>query len=205
MYDQRNNLVIAFHGCDESIRNQLLLEPDAIKKSQKPYDWLGHGMYFWENNLLRAHQWAKDKEERGEIKKAAVLGAVLSLDRCFDLIDSKFTELLATYYQSMRANYQLIGWELPKNRDIKKDEFKDKILRELDCTVIEYMHQEIRKESERDEDFKPFDSVRGLFTEGGPAFPGAGVQLKNHIQICIRNQNCIKGFFKPRQEIEFGG
>jgi hypothetical protein len=26
---------------------------------------------------------------------------------------------------------------------------------------------------------------------------------KSHIQICIRNLNCIKGFFLPRQEIDF--
>lgn len=162
-------------------------------------------MYFWENNLARAQKWAKEKESRGEIRKAAVLGAVLSLDRCFDLIDSKFTELLSTYYGSLNANYQTLGLQLPQNRDIQKDVFKDKILRELDCTVIEYMHQEIRKAREKDPEIQPFDSVRGLFTEGGPAFPGAGVQLKNHIQICIRNQNCIKGFFMPRKEILFIG
>ena len=162
-------------------------------------------MYFWENNLERALAWAKEKENRGEIKKAAVLGAILSLDLCFDLIDSKFTQLLAQYYQTMKANYQELGMQLPQNKDIRKDEYKDKILRELDCTVIEFMHQEIRKEHKNDPEVQPFDSVRGLFTEGGPAFPGAGVQLKNHIQICIRNQNCIKGFFKPRKEIGFKG
>jgi hypothetical protein len=43
-----------------------------------------------------------------------------------------------------------------------------------------------------------FDTVRGIFTEGGPAFEGAGIQAKSHIQVCIRNLNCIKGFFIPR-------
>jgi hypothetical protein len=42
-----------------------------------------------------------------------------------------------------------------------------------------------------------------VFTEGGPAFPGAGIQEKNHIQICIRNSNSIKGFFLPRKERDF--
>jgi len=51
--------------------------------------------------------------------------------------------------------------------------------------------------------YKNFDSARGLFTEGCPAFPGAGIQKKNHIQICIRNNNCIKGFFLPRKLIKF--
>lgn len=50
---------------------------------------------------------------------------------------------------------------------------------------------------------KVFDSVRAAFSEGGPAFPGAGIQKKSHIQICIRNLDCIKGFFVPRDEIDF--
>lgn len=48
---------------------------------------------------------------------------------------------------------------------------------------------------------KVFDSTRGVFTEGGPVFPGAGILEKSHIQICIRNPNCIKGFFLPRKEV----
>jgi hypothetical protein len=39
--------------------------------------------------------------------------------------------------------------------------------------------------------------------KGGPAFVGAGLFEKSHIQICIRNPNCIQGFFMPRAEIDF--
>ena len=51
MYDTRPNLVIGFHGCDLSRRESLLNNSGPIEKSEKPYDWLGHGVYFWENNL----------------------------------------------------------------------------------------------------------------------------------------------------------
>lgn len=30
-------------------------------------------------------------------------------------------------------------------------------------------------------------------------YPEAGFTEKNHIQICIRNPNCIKSFFLPRE------
>lgn len=43
-----------------------------------------------------------------------------------------------------------------------------------------------------------FDSVRGAFTEGVPAYPGTQFGDKNHIQVCVRNKKCIKGFFLPR-------
>ena len=64
----------------------------------------------------------------------------------------------------------------------------------------EYLHQKIEDAIKDDEakkgysEIKCFDTARGIFTEGGPVYEGAGIQTKNHIQICIRNLNCIKGF-----------
>jgi hypothetical protein len=54
MYDIKSTLVIGFHGCEAEICEQLLSHPDNIQISRKPFDWLGHGMYFWENNHDRA-------------------------------------------------------------------------------------------------------------------------------------------------------
>ena len=45
----------------------------------------------------------------------------------------------------------------------------------------------------------PFDSVRGVFWEGKELYKNAGFREKDHIQICIRNPNCIKGYFLPRE------
>jgi hypothetical protein len=109
----------------------------------------------------------------------------------------------------MEAEYKVLNKEIPQNKDLSHDRHKDKIMRELDCTLIEYMHQAILEQMLEDNntqgysDLKLFDSSRGVFTEGGPAFPGAGIQEKNHIQICIRNSNAIKGFFLPRKEKDF--
>ena len=209
MYNTRSNLILGFHGCDQEVRDKLLQKPSTILKSEKPYDWLGHGVYFWENNFERALQWAKDKAKRGEIEKASVIGAVISLDYCLDFTDSRFITMLKTYYELLEIRYKQLGKELPVNRDIKSDTHKDKIIRELDCLVIEFMHQKIYEQYSSEikqkgfTSYKIFDSARGVFTEGGPAFPGAGIHNKSHIQICIRNSNCIKGFFKPRNEITF--
>lgn len=209
MYDVRPNLLIGFHGCDLKIRDQLINNPNEIFKSEKPYDWLGHGMYFWENNYDRAFEWALDKQKRGEIEKPAVVGAVLSLGYCFDLLDSGFIKMMSVYYNLMVKEYETLGKPLPKNKDKKSDEHKDKIFRDLDCAVIEFMHQTVKKEIVKDikekgfSNFKAFDSSRGVFEEGGPAFDGAGIREKNHIQICVRNPNCILGFFLERKEIEF--
>lgn len=100
MYSTRSNLLLGFHGCEESEQLKLISDPSYKRSSSESYDWLGHGMYFWENNPERARH--------------------------------------------------------------------------------------------------AFDSVRAAFIEGDKIYPGAGFNEKTHLQICILNPNCIKGFFKPR-------
>ncbi|GAA3912214.1 hypothetical protein [Chitinophaga oryziterrae] len=71
------------------------------------------------------------------------------------------------------------------------------------------MHEEIDKLTASDvftkgfSNYKLFDSVRGAFMEGGPAFKGSGISKKSHVQIAVRNPNCIKGFFLPRREVNY--
>ena len=109
----------------------------------------------------------------------------------------------------MKGDLSIANKKIPKNEDHPKDKYHDLIIRELDCAVIEYMHQKISEQIQLDigndgySRLQHFDTARGIFTEGGPAFDGAGIQAKNHIQVCIRNVNCIKGFFIPRKEIKF--
>jgi hypothetical protein len=209
MYNDRPNLMLGFHGCDQSVRDRLVTNPDVVMISHESFDWLGHGFYIWENNYQRALQWAEDKQKRGRLETPSVVGVVYLLNHCLDFSDSTFIDMIAEYYSTMKSESLTLGNELPKNKDFPKDQNHDLILRELDCYVIEYMHRKIADQFEFDvktkgfSSLKHFDTVRCPFTEGVPAFEGAGIQSKNHIQICIRNLNCIKGFFIPRQEIGF--
>ena len=79
---------------------------------------------------------------------------------------------------------------MPVNRDIKGS--SDLLLRELDCAVIERIHQYNKELGKRS-----YDSVRGIFTEGKPVYEKSGIMEKTHVQLCIVNPNCIKGYFKP--------
>ncbi len=212
IYNSRPNLMIGFHGCDLKVRNDLVNKPDVVKISEKNFDWLGHGFYIWENNFERALHWANEKKKRRDTHKdfePSVVGVFYQLDYCLDFTDSHFISLLSTYYELFRFEMHNAGVPLPANNDIAADVYKDRVLRELDCAVIEYMHNKIdeaRNTEIQDKGYseiRRFDTVRGIFTEGGPAFDGAGIQAKNHIQICIRNLNCIKGFFIPRKGVTF--
>ena len=107
-------------------------------------------------------------------------------------MDSKYLSELKYGYNALTDNLQKVGKPIPKNTDISGNQ--DKLLRKLDCAVIETLHKLSLDAGER-----PYDSVKGLFVEGDELYPGAGFHEKNHIQICLRNPNCIKGFFLPRK------
>ena len=62
------------------------------------YDWLGNGIYFWENNEERARQFAN---EGVNIENPAVLGAIIDLGHCMDLTDTKYLEELKEAYDML--------------------------------------------------------------------------------------------------------
>ena len=195
LYSRRSVSVIGFHGCDASFAEQVVLGKKMLKQSDNDYDWLGHGIYFWENNLVRAQQWSEENSRRphSKIQTPGVLGAFLDLGYCLDLTDSESLQKLRVSYDALVFASKLSGLDLPQNVDPVRVKSKDRILRKLDCAVIEVLH-ELNKMAE----LPAFDSVRGVFWEGNALYPDAGFQEKNHIQIAIINPNCIKGFFLPR-------
>jgi hypothetical protein len=127
------------------------------------------------------------------IKTPAVLGAVIDMGFCLDLLDTEYLLLVKESYQVLKDSFETMGVDLPVNKKVKSS--NDLLLRRLDCAVIENLH--IQRERHN---YKTFDSVRGVFVEGNELYPGAGFNEKNHIQICIRNPNCIKGFFLPHSQ-----
>jgi hypothetical protein len=72
------------------------------------------------------------------------------LDYCLDFTDSEFIGLLGPYYDSMKKDLRIAGKELPQNKDLPKDKYHDLIKRELDCAVIEYLHQKIDEKIKSD-------------------------------------------------------
>lgn len=197
MYSKRAGLILGFHGCDQKVRDSIVSNKDKfLKPSENNYDWLGNGAYFWENNYVRALKYATDLKDnpqkaKSKISVPSVLGAIIDLGHCLDLLDSQYLELLKSGYNTLVGLQKIHGYEIPVNKPIEQQ--GDLLLRHLDCAVIETIHQFNKEEN------KPvFDSVRGVFFEGDNLYPNAGFKEKNHIQIAVRNPNCIKGFFIPR-------
>ena len=174
----------------------MLLE-DTLKPSANDYDWLGNGIYFWENNLERAKQFAVEASTRksSKIKNPATVGAILDLGNCLDLLDQKHLDFIKLAYNDLRKALRSSKQPLPKNKKFSTKDF-DFRARELDCAVIRYACELAKDVGE------PFDSVRAAFWEGKRLYPGAYLKEKNHIQIAIINTACIKGLFLPQAPLQ---
>ena len=179
---------------DQSTFDAVIKGNGCLLPSCNDYDWLGSGIYFWEHNCERAWQWARELVQRRGYGEPAVIGAVIDLGYCLNLTDSHYIGLLKKEYLIMKSEFESLGAEMPSN----KGKTEDKLLRRLDCAVIEHLHARMAEDSDVTEDLAPFDSARGLFAEGKEIYPGAGFKEKTHVQICVRNPNCIKGYFDPR-------
>jgi hypothetical protein len=59
------SFVLGYHGCDRDIAEEVLSGKFALAPSKNEYDWLGHGVYFWEHNPRRALEWAKSLKKEG--------------------------------------------------------------------------------------------------------------------------------------------
>ena len=89
---------------------------------------------------------------------------------------------------SLRKIYPQPGQKLPRT----VGPAPDKGGRKLDCLVIKTLHQ-----MRTDQGQGQYDSVRGPFLEGKRIYATSGFRTHTHIQICVRNTACIKGYFRP--------
>ncbi|WAJ72283.1 hypothetical protein [Catenovulum adriaticum] len=195
MYSSKPAIVYGFHGLDKNTALNILLQEDNFRHSTNKYDWLGSGVYFWENNLERAKQYAiqDSKRKNSSIEKPFVLGAVIELGNCLDLLDQKYNDFLKVAYTQLKQDLEAEGIEIPINKRFSSNDFDFKA-RELDCAVIRYACALAEDAGE------PFDSVRAAFIEGNPLYEGARFYSENHIQLAIINPDCIKGIFLPREK-----
>jgi hypothetical protein len=170
-------IVVGYHGCRSAFARDLLLGKRSVvewQPSRNEFDWLGAGIYFWEHSPRRALRWAHERYGN----TADVVGAVIQLGACFDLMDETFTDFLAASFADVSACYAAAQLELPLNRG------KESKLRELDCAVINNCLDFRDKQVQ-------FDTVRGAFLEGSPIYEGTTISAETHIQIAVRNSDCI--------------
>jgi hypothetical protein len=188
--------VLGFHGCDEAVGEAVLAGRQHLSPSTNDHDWLGHGIYLWENSPERARHWADflarhPRRSSRAISKPFVLGAILDLGLCLDLTEAASLEAVRVAHQELAEIFAAINLPLPRNEPGHSSD-ENLIKRNLDCAVINYLHESRAEQGE-----PAYDSVRGAFFEGRPLYAGAGIMEKTHIQICVRHHRQIRGYFRP--------
>jgi hypothetical protein len=182
--------LIAYHGCDRSTGEDVLAGRTDLRPSLNVYDWLGPGVYFWAGSATRGLDWAQEVAVRSstKIRDPFVIGALINPQHCLSLIDYGALPEVRAAYDVLEAMFIAAGRPMPENTAPRDGLF---MRRALDCAVIKMGHQ-LRALAAR----RAFDTVYGVFEEGGALYPGAGFKLKTHVQIAVRNLDCIVGYFR---------
>ena len=180
-------LVVGYHGCDAEVADRIL-RGEPFKASKNDFDWLGEGVYFWEHGAHRAFRFAQEQQRRGKVTQPVVVGALIQLGACFDLLDTRFTQDIAEAYKPLRQAWKALGREIPKNGGGTPD----RKLRRLDCAVLNAYLQ-----ATEDQGGTRYQTVRGAFREGRPVFKNSCIYRETHIQIAVRDPACILGAFRP--------
>lgn len=108
MYSAGTGIVYGFHGCDRSIAEEIINQKLTLKNSENEYDWVGNGMYFWENSPSRALEYAENLKANPErakhpIKDPCVIGAIIHLGNCLDLLDYENLKILKAGFELLKA------------------------------------------------------------------------------------------------------
>lgn len=174
-YDRR---IIGYHGTSKTIAAGLL-RGARFRQSNNDHDWLGSGIYVWEDGPDRALRWARKQHGRS----AATVGVIVQLGNCFDLMDTRYTNDLQEGARMFHEHLAEIGAKPPENRGGA---------RRLDCAVVNWWLTRLAVDGDE------FQTVRRGFDEGPPIHPGMAITLESHVQIAVRDDACILGVFAPR-------
>jgi len=137
MSDSRYAHVIGYHSCDRELGLRLVNGDSDLKASKNAWDWLGEGIYFWEEDAVRALQYAQEVAAGTQKNKVAakvpfVIGAIIELGKCLNLVEIESLRILTEGYEGMRYLFEIGGRPMPVNNNSN---------RALDCAVINYINQ----------------------------------------------------------------
>jgi hypothetical protein len=186
--------ITGFHSCDKEVGLRILNGQDDLISSDNTWDWLGPGIYFWEQNPARALEYAiscsnGSQKNKIPIKTPFVLGAIIELRNCLNLLEPSSLNIVKDAHEYVLNLYNKSGEPMPKNKGAN---------RQLDCAVIRYVHETNKKLN-----LPGYDTIRSAFLEGDPIYPHSNFTDRLHIEICVLNPECIKGYFLPRPINQF--
>ena len=179
--------MIGYHGTSAEAAARLVAG-EPFDASDEDDEWFGRGIYFWEHTFHQAWWRAKRKDR----SSPAVVGAVIRLGNCFDLLDSGNVASLREFHGKMIADMQAANVKIPVN--VRSH-------RSLDCAVFNNMYDEFEAEG------TALDTARAVYVPTSTAkrvYEGSWISEETHIQICVRNPRSILAVWHVREDGRYG-
>jgi hypothetical protein len=179
--------VYGYHGTSRSRADKIIAE--GFQPSTNGYDWLGTGVYFWQDVPNAARDWVQKMYSQ----EPAVIKSRLRLDStCLDLLDmpdTNNTDFWMDSYNEFMEVYQQTGKSLPtQNPDIPGKRY-------LDCAFFDYLVNTIEQYPEPDSEPDSIGLIRSAFVEGKRIFPDSAICDKTHVQISVIKLDLIEHSF----------
>jgi hypothetical protein len=187
-YTDYHRTVIAFHGTTSEAAERLV-SGDAFVESDNDDDWFGKGVYFWEHAPKQAWWWAR-RFKRSD--SPAVIGAIIRLGNCFDLLDPRNVKTLKAFHDTMIRRFRKARIEVPRNARHRRNR---------DCAVFNFLYREAEQAD------RAIDSARAVYvpTEFRKrVWKGSWIYEEAHIQICVRNPRNILAVWHVRTDGRYG-
>jgi hypothetical protein len=151
---------------------QLILK-EGFKKSSKPEDWLGDGVYFFQDAPIRALAWAEELFD----PPFAVIEADIDLTDFIDLLDIGWINWLAELHDQFVDEFRRSGQQLPVQKGGAHR--ADRALLNFAVEVLEGEGLSVA-------------GIRGAFAEGTAIFPNSALMTRSHVQIAVRRLSAIR-------------
>jgi len=123
LYTRNPSFVLGFHGCDRALAEDVLAGNSDLYASENDYDWLGHGIYFWENDLHRAQSWAVERMTlpNSKITDPYAIGAIIDLGHCLNFMQQDHISLLEDAFVIAKQKSRNTGTTSPKTKEDQTD------------------------------------------------------------------------------------
>lgn len=132
----------------------------------------------------QAWWWAQDYKRKAD---AAVVGAVIRLGNCFDLLDPVNAQIIRTVYDELRSVTPK-GKQLPANGNQHK---------KLDCAVFNFFYTL----------YPDVETVRGVYVPTqaqNRLWSRSWIYEQAHIQVCVRKPENILALWHVRRDGTYG-
>lgn len=134
--------VLGYHGCDREVGEAVLTGETELLASKNDWDWLGTGIYFWENSAKRALDWAKYAKQHPEffrvpVKTPFVVGAVVDLGNCLDLLEAGSIRIVKRTHEETCEVFSSADSAMPSNEGLRwQQRAKSSIRSEFSLTPV---------------------------------------------------------------------